>query len=404
MSDNAIIDAEFTPKSTAIARPADWGGAAARGLEARQEREKIVKSVLKDGPDFGIIPGTTKATLLKPGAEKIADSLNLYPDYEVITATEDFDKPLFFYRYRCVLRSRGNDGAVATGIGSCNSMEARYRWRKAERLCPNCKKPAIIKGKEEYGGGWVCFKKKDGCGAKFPDGYVAVESQEVGKVENDDIASCANTIDKMAQKRALMSAVLNLGFSEQFTCDLDDSAGHDEPEHPEPPKPAEKPKVQPAAQQARPQAQVAHEAFVKQWQDYVSAEGAKSIPATEDALKLALTKQLTPPEKESIRLIAEECIAKIKASIAKKPDNGLEIDDTPPLVAEWKLKLDPNIVNLAKLNGEITATFKAIPGNTPGRAKVWQMMLNMAEEFGCYYNHGSKTFVEKAPTNNQEFA
>jgi hypothetical protein len=34
-------------------------------------------------------------------------------------------------------------------------------------VCPKCGAAAIIKGKAEYGGGWVCFKKKGGCGAKF---------------------------------------------------------------------------------------------------------------------------------------------------------------------------------------------------------------------------------------------
>jgi len=34
--------------------------------------------------------------------------------------------------------------------------------------CPECGvTSAIIKGKEEYGGGWLCFAKKGGCGAKF---------------------------------------------------------------------------------------------------------------------------------------------------------------------------------------------------------------------------------------------
>ena len=39
-----------------------------------------------------------------------------------------------------------------------------------EPSCPSCgKKGAIIKSKEEYGGGYLCYKKKGGCGAKFKD-------------------------------------------------------------------------------------------------------------------------------------------------------------------------------------------------------------------------------------------
>jgi hypothetical protein len=33
--------------------------------------------------------------------------------------------------------------------------------------CASCGQKALIKGKEQYGGGWVCFKKKGGCGQKF---------------------------------------------------------------------------------------------------------------------------------------------------------------------------------------------------------------------------------------------
>lgn len=37
------------------------------------------------------------------------------------------------------------------------------------RPCPSCGQDAIIKGKAEFGGGLVCFKKKGGCGAKWKD-------------------------------------------------------------------------------------------------------------------------------------------------------------------------------------------------------------------------------------------
>lgn len=212
-----------------------WSGAAQRGLEARQERERIIKDLLKPDLDFGTIPGTDKPTLYKPGAEKINDSLNLYPDYEPITVIEQWDVPItetsfpvFFYRYRCVLKQRGTDVVIATGIGSCNSLEARYRWRSGKRKCPKCGVDAIIKGKEEYGGGWLCFKKKNGCDAKFDDDDASITSQAVGRIHNDDIHSQVNAIDKVSQKRALVAADLNLGFSEHFTQDLEDGGDHGE--------------------------------------------------------------------------------------------------------------------------------------------------------------------------------
>jgi hypothetical protein len=35
--------------------------------------------------------------------------------------------------------------------------------------CPSCGAFAMIVGKPEYGGGFVCYKKKGGCGATYPD-------------------------------------------------------------------------------------------------------------------------------------------------------------------------------------------------------------------------------------------
>lgn len=37
------------------------------------------------------------------------------------------------------------------------------------RGCPVCGQAAVIKGRPEYGGGWVCYKRFGGCGEKFTD-------------------------------------------------------------------------------------------------------------------------------------------------------------------------------------------------------------------------------------------
>ncbi len=64
-------------------------------------------------------------------------------------------------------------------------FEVRDEISRKLRKCPQCGKEAIIKGKEEYGGGWLCFKKKGGCGAKFDDADTKITSQSVGRVAND---------------------------------------------------------------------------------------------------------------------------------------------------------------------------------------------------------------------------
>ena len=203
----------------------------AMSIESAVERynavTEFVSRVLRKDVDYGVIPGTEKRTLLKPGAEKLTTFFGLSTRFELLERIEDWTgeehggEPFFYYLYRCRL-FRG-DVAIAEGDASCNSREAKYRWREAQRACPACGVAAIIKGREEYGGGWVCFKKRGGCGAKFPDGDQTIEAQQVGRVFNPDIADQVNTIQKMSQKRALVGAVLlAVNASEFFTQDVED--------------------------------------------------------------------------------------------------------------------------------------------------------------------------------------
>lgn len=189
---------------------------------------EFVQQVMRPDIDYGIIPGTgTKPTLLKPGAEKLTTLFGLSTRFIVVEKTEDWTgeqhggEPFFYYWYRCQLW-RG-ERLIAEADGSCNSREAKYRWREAKRVCPACNQAAIIKGKAEYGGGWLCFKKQGGCGAKYADGDQTIEGQPAGRVPNPDLADQVNTIQKMAQKRALIAATLiGVNASEFFTQDLDE--------------------------------------------------------------------------------------------------------------------------------------------------------------------------------------
>lgn len=174
--------------------------------------------------DYGIIPGTKKSTLLKPGADKLCEVYGLYDEYETMSSVEDWEKGLFDYTLKCILRSRRDDSKVGTGVGSCSSFESKYRWREAKRTCPKCTQEFIIKGRDEYGGGWVCHAKKGGCGAKFKDGDALVEKQVVGRVENPDIIDQKNTVLKMAKKRAKIDAVIGVTRSSGiFTQDMEDA-------------------------------------------------------------------------------------------------------------------------------------------------------------------------------------
>jgi hypothetical protein len=188
--------------------------------------DQFYRQVMQEGTDYGKIPGTDKPTLYQPGAQMLDQIFGYVPTFEVASAsTIDWQRPIPFFHYVIVCRliSRRTGEVVAEGIGSCNSHEDKYRWRSSKRRCPDCAAEAIIKGKAEYGGGWLCFKKNGGCGAKYRDGDQAIESQSAGRVENEDTASLENTVSKMAQKRAHIAATLNAtGASRIFTQDIED--------------------------------------------------------------------------------------------------------------------------------------------------------------------------------------
>lgn len=220
--------------AVAIYQPGEIGNyMPAATVELAMERREIIKNfvakVMRPGLqyDYGIIPGTPKPTLLKPGAEKLCNLFGLSPSFQCLKEDEDWDgrdhggEPFFNYKYSC--RLTRNAIVVGEGEGSCNSHESKYRYRDQVRKCPKCGKEAIAKGKEEFGGGWYCNKRRDGCGEKFEAGDPAIEDQQIGRVLNPDIADSVNTIQKIAQKRALIAATLiACSASEFFTQDLED--------------------------------------------------------------------------------------------------------------------------------------------------------------------------------------
>ena len=192
----------------------------------------FVSKILKSGTDYGEIPGTSKKTLLKPGAEKLGAFFGLRPVFVLQESVNDWTgkehngEPFFFREYKSQLFRNGE--LIGEGIGSCNSWEKKYRYRKQNRLCPICGSDAIIKGKAEYGGGWICYAKKGGCGAKFDDNNEAIIKQTAGMIPNPDVADQVNTIDKMAQKRAFVAAILiATNASDYFTQDMEDFSGDD---------------------------------------------------------------------------------------------------------------------------------------------------------------------------------
>lgn len=191
-------------------------------LEQRKLLAQYVRECMVPATDYGKIPGTgDRLVLLKPGAEKLVDLFRCTPKYTLIRIEEDFGRGFFNYIFRVRLFQRTAEAVLAEGYGSANSMEGRYRWREAQRKCPKCDKPTIFASKLEPG--FYCWAKKGGCGAKFGPTDQTILGQQAGRIENEDIASQANTILKMAKKRALVDGAIALArCSDMFTQDVED--------------------------------------------------------------------------------------------------------------------------------------------------------------------------------------
>lgn len=202
-----------------------------RLIAMRRGRERITRihrELMDPDSDYGVIPGTRQPTLLKPGAEKLCDFYRLAAEFHPqIRYGDGQATPPITVVTECRLHLGTLDGPVVnTGHGAANSWEKRYRYRRGERSCPACGKTGtIIKGKAEFGGGWICYVKKGGCGAKFPDQAPEIVEQPVGDVENPDPYDLLNTLLKMAEKRAYVDAALRAtATSGLYTQDLDEAS------------------------------------------------------------------------------------------------------------------------------------------------------------------------------------
>lgn len=160
--------------------------------------QELMASVMKDGTHYGKVKGCgDKPSLLQPGAQKLALMFQLSPTFDI--QRENLQGGHREYTVTCTL-SRKSDGSVqGQGVGSCSTMESKYRYRNE----------------------WSNGAKK--------------------KVENPDIADVYNTVLKMANKRALVAATLNVtAASDIFTQDVEDmptsmfdaTKAHDKPREP----------------------------------------------------------------------------------------------------------------------------------------------------------------------------
>lgn len=127
--------------------------------------KEFISKVMRPKVDYMELAG--KSCLLKSGAEKLENLHRFSHQFATVEKVEDFEKGFFFYRYKCIVKDKSGR-AVSECIGSANNKE---------------------KGRA-----------------------------------GQDPYSLVNTIDKMAQKRAYVGAIIAAcRVSSDFTQDLDDS-------------------------------------------------------------------------------------------------------------------------------------------------------------------------------------
>jgi len=126
-----------------------------------------VRDVLKEDVDYGVIPGTAKPSLLKPGAEWLLKLFGFGHHFDIISTDRNDAGEMTGITYRCTVTRPLPTGIVVT-VATCDGYASRdeKKWSKAP---------------------W-------------------------------------NTIIKMAQKRAMVGAALQAtGTSGSFTQDMEDT-------------------------------------------------------------------------------------------------------------------------------------------------------------------------------------
>lgn len=164
---------------------------------------RTVKEALVSGVDYGVIPGTDKGKeppkpcLLKPGAEKLCIAFGAAPTFEVIEQEIEHDREVRWTKRRKEWRNSFQGDREFRWVAEDGTTLGVYRFVVRCRIMR---------------GGRLLGEAIGTCST--------MESKYIDRARD-----CENTAIKMAQKRALVSAVLHaFGLSSSFAADLEDHA------------------------------------------------------------------------------------------------------------------------------------------------------------------------------------
>lgn len=199
---NAIVEQQT--RSVVVTQAAT---VAEHKAQVKRIREAM-KSVMEPGVHYGVIPGTGKPTLYKPGSETLLSMFRIAVEPEIEDLSTDDE-----IRYR--VKARGvhspSGTVIGYGVGEASTNEEKYRWRNA--VCD-----------EEFED-----TDEDRRRIKWQKLYYDKEQRknvyEPRRMVRTVPADLANTVLKMAKKRAQIDLTLTaLAASDVFNQDMEDLA------------------------------------------------------------------------------------------------------------------------------------------------------------------------------------
>lgn len=197
---NAVVESPARSAASALREVGVSRMSVADVVQQAKAIQEVMAAVMKPNVHYGVIPGTDKPTLYKAGAEKLCLTFHISDEYRVEDLSTGPDA--IRYRVTCIGRHQTSGINMGQGIGEAQTGEEKYRWRKA--VCEEEFEATPVNLRR------VKYGKKSG-------GYYTI------KQVRTEPADLANTVLKMAAKRAKTAMVLNaLAASDAFNQDLED--------------------------------------------------------------------------------------------------------------------------------------------------------------------------------------
>lgn len=158
--------------------------------------QEVMEAVMKENVHYGVVPGTKRPSLWKPGAEVLGVTFRIAATYNIEELSDD-DR--IRYRVICIGKHQLTGQLLGEGVGTCNSMEEKYKWRRAAHKNEYDATPEDHRRVKYYSNGGTALQVR---------------------TAPDDLD---NTILKMAAKRAQVAMAINVtAASDIFAQDLED--------------------------------------------------------------------------------------------------------------------------------------------------------------------------------------